>query len=165
MAAVKKTLRRMERIFAFKVLYGLCFTPATSEKSLLEAFLLSPEQPENLDKEDSYAWRITFGVWNRQPDLDAAIASFSQNWRVDRMGKVEATILRIALFELLQRHPDVPPKVAINEAVELSKQYSDDKSRIFVNGILDAAAKALEDGALEKSVQRTAAGSHQAHTE
>ena len=148
----------MERTFAFKVLYGLCFTPASSEKSLLEAFLHSPEQPENLDKEDSYAWRLTFGVWKRRPDLDAAITSFSQNWRVDRMGKVEATILRIALFELLQRHPDVPPKVAINEAVELSKQYGDDKSRSFVNGILDAVAKALEDGALEKTVQRAATG-------
>jgi N utilization substance protein B len=158
MAAVKKAPRRMERIFAFKVLYGLCFTPAASEKALLEAFLLSPEQPENLDKEDSYAWRLTFGVWNSQPDLDAAISSFSQNWRVDRMGKVEATILRIALFELQQRHPDVPPKVAINEAVELSKQYSDDKSRSFVNGILDAAAKALEDGAREKTVPRAATG-------
>lgn len=148
MASVKKAPRRIERAFAFKVLYGLCFTPASSENALLEAFTLSPEQPEHLDKEDSYAWHLTFGVWKQQRTLDAAIASFSQNWRVERLGKVEATILRIALYELMQRHPDVPPKVAINEAVELSKQYSDEKSRGFVNGILDAAAKALEAGTL-----------------
>lgn len=152
MVQTKKAPRRIERAFAFKVLYGLCFTPAASERALLEAFTLSPEQPEHLDREDSYAWKLTFGVWQQQRQLDAAIASFSQNWRVERMGKVEATILRIALYELLQRHPDVPPKVAINEAIELSKNYSDEKSRSFVNGVLDAAAKALENGSLDAAV-------------
>ena len=156
MASTKKISRRIERAFAFKVLYGLCFTPAASESALLEAFLMSTEQPENLDREDSYAWRLTFGVWSGQPDLDAAISSFSQNWRVDRMGKVEVTILRIALFELMQQDPCVPAKVAINEAVELSKQYSDDKSRGFVNGILDAAARALEEGSFGKLEKRLA---------
>ena len=63
------------------------------------------------------------------------------------MGKVEVTLLRLAMFELT-RQKDVPPKVAINEAIELSKQFGDDKSRGFVNGILDAAAKALEAGRL-----------------
>ena len=148
MASGKKAPRRAERSFAFKVLYGLCFAPAESEAAVLEAFDRSPDQPENLEREDSYAWQLVFGVWKRQKNLDDAIASFSQNWRVERMGKVEATILRIALFELMQRHPDVPSKVAINEAIELSKQYSDDKSRGFVNGVLDAAAKALESGGL-----------------
>lgn len=148
MAPGKKTPRRLERAFAFKVLYGICFSPAMSEAALLDAFALSPEQPEGLDKEDSYAWRLVYGVWKHQQELDTEIASFSQNWRVERMGKVEATILRIALFELMQQDEDVPAKVAINEAIELSKQYSDEKSRSFVNGVLDAAARALEKRAL-----------------
>lgn len=143
MSQGKKAPRRLERAFAFKVLYGLCFTPAASEAALLDAFTLSPEQPDGLDAEDSYAWRLVYGIWKEGKGLDETIASFSQNWRVERMGKVEATILRIAVYELMRRDPDVPPKVVINEAVELSKQYSDDKSRIFVNGVLDAAAKAF----------------------
>jgi len=143
MSQGKKAPRRLERAFAFKVLYGLCFTPAASEAALLDAFSLSPEQPEGLDVEDSYAWRLVYGIWSEGKKIDETIASFSQNWRVERMGKVEATILRIAVYELMRRDPDVPPRVVINEAVELSKQYSDDKSRIFVNGVLDAAARAF----------------------
>lgn len=148
MSQGKKTPRRLERAFAFKVLYGLCFSPAASEAALLGAFTLTPDQPEGLDSEDSYAWRLVYGIWKEGPRLDGTIASFSQNWRVERMGKVEATILRIALYELMRRDPDVPPKVVINEAVELSKQYGDDKSRIFINGVLDAAARALDTGSL-----------------
>ena len=143
MTQSKKTPRRLERIFAFKVLYGLCFTSSPSEADLLRAFQLSPDRPDTMEDEDSFAWSLCFGVWKHQADLDKAISELSQNWRVERMGKVEVTLLRIAMFELTVQK-DVPPKVAINEAIELSKQFGDDKSRGFVNGILDAAAKALE---------------------
>ena len=148
MTQSKKTPRRLERIFAFKVLYGLCFAPASSEAELLRAFQLSPDRPENMEDEDSFAWSLCFGVWKHQTELDKAISDLSQNWRVERMGKVEVTLLRLAMFELT-RQKDVPPKVAINEAIELSKQFGDDKSRGFVNGILDAASKALESGSLK----------------
>ena len=147
MTQSKKTPRRLERVFAFKVLYGLCFAPAASEAELLRAFQLSPDRPAGMEDEDSFAWSLCFGVWKHQDELDRAIASLSENWRVERMGKVEVTLLRLAMFELT-RQKDVPPKVAINEAIELSKQFGDDKSRGFVNGILDAAAKALEAGRL-----------------
>ena len=147
MTQSRKTPRRLERVFAFKVLYGLCFAPAASEAELLRAFQRSPERPAGMENEDSFAWNLCFGVWKHQDELDRAIASLSENWRVERMGKVEVTLLRLAMFELT-RQKDVPPKVAINEAIELSKQFGDDKSRGFVNGILDAAAKALEAGRL-----------------
>ena len=147
MTQSRKTPRRLERVFAFKVLYGLCFAPAASEAELLRAFQLSPDRPAGMENEDSFAWSLCFGVWKHQDELDRAIASLSENWRVERMGKVEVTLLRLAMFELT-RQKDVPPKVAINEAIELSKQFGDDKSRGFVNGILDAAAKALEAGRL-----------------
>ena len=144
MVQMKKASRRVERSFAFKVLYGLCFSPADSEKNLRDAFLRSPDRPEAMDDQSGYAWHLVLNVWKHQEALDKAIASFSQNWRVERLGKVEAALLRIAFWELMQDDPDVPPKVAINEAVELSKQYSDEKSRGFINGILDAAAKARD---------------------
>ncbi len=150
MAVNKKAPRRVERIFAFKVLYGICFTPVASESALRRAFRLSPDRPESLKEEDldGFAWTLTSGVWNNMAALDASISSLSQNWRIERMGKVELTLLRIAMYELLHRD-DIPPKVAINEAIELSKQFGDDKSRGFVNGILDAAAKAQEAGTLK----------------
>ena len=138
----KKMPRRLERIFAFKVLYGLCFAPAASEVELLQAFQRSPDRPAGMEDEDSFAWNLCFGVWKHLAELDKAIAGLSENWRVERMGKVEVTLLRIAVYELIKQK-GVPPKVAINEAIELSKQFGDDKSRSFVNGILDAAARSL----------------------
>ncbi len=92
-----------------------------------------------------FSWDLASGVWSKQEELDQIIAKLSQHWRIERIGRIELTILRLALFEILHR-PDVPVKVAINEAIELAKQFGDENSRGFVNGILDAAAKALENG-------------------
>ena len=154
MSVVKKAPRRQERILAFKVLYGLCFSPVTSAEELESAFLHSPDTPEEAANAplNGFAWELAHGVWQHMDALDAAITSFSQNWRVDRMARVELTLLRIAIYELLYRI-DVPPRVAMNEAIELAKQFGDDKSRGFINGILDAAAKALESGTLQRTGQ------------
>jgi N utilization substance protein B len=138
----------MERTFAFKVLYGLSFAHEPTEGELAAAFARSPDRPEGMAERGGYAWDLCKGVWQNRHALDRTIAGLSQNWRLERMGKVEVTLLRIALFEMRSYNPDVPPKVAINEALELSKQFGDDKSRGFVNGVLDAAIKALEEGRL-----------------
>ncbi|MBQ9437070.1 MAG: transcription antitermination factor NusB [Lachnospiraceae bacterium] len=69
------------------------------------------------------------------PELDEKIDSVSKNWRTGRMGKVELAILRLALYEILYDE-DVPPGVAINEAVELTKEFGDDQSPGFVNAVL-----------------------------
>ena len=94
------------------------------------------------------------GVWTHAAELDRHIARFSRNWRVDRMGRVELTLLRLAMYELLYRQ-DVPAKVAINEALELTRQFGEDNATSFVNGILDAAAKALEKGSLSAGEDST----------
>jgi N utilization substance protein B len=102
------------------------------------------EQPEG------FAWDLVRGTWQNQRELDALITKFSQNWRLDRMGKVELALLRLAAYELIYRN-DVPGKVVINEAIELSKIFGDDSSRGFVNGILDALVKALDSGELGRA--------------
>ena len=148
----KKPSRRNERSQAFQVLYGLAFSPAATREDLAGAFAAAPEQEDDRmqsGRQGGFAWELVEGVWEKGADLDALLGRFSQNWRVERMGKVEATILRLALFELLFR-PDVPPKVAINEAIELSKQFGGHDSRSFINGILDAAAKALDNGEIHR---------------
>ena len=155
MAAIKKAPRRAERALAFQVLYGLTFSPALDHTGLMRAFCKAPEQDGNDESKNGggepqgFAWELVEGVWKEQKRLDERLAAFSQNWRIERMGKVEITLLRLALYEIMFRN-DIPPKVAINEAIELSKQFGDDASRGFVNGILDAANKAVESGALQR---------------
>lgn len=160
----KKPTRRSERALAFQVLYGLSFSPAATEAALRAAFAASPGVADRAEDERSdrstpaaaphgYAWEVIHGVWKAQAQLDQAVSGFSQNWRVERMGRVELTLLRIAVYEMLFRE-DVPAKVAMNEAIELSKQFGDDNSRGFVNGILDAVARALESGRLSRTGQQ-----------
>ncbi|MDR2160759.1 MAG: transcription antitermination factor NusB [Desulfovibrio sp.] len=146
MTQIKKIPRRLERIFAFKVLYGLCFCPADSEEDLLRACSLAPEQPKGMETgfADSHAWRLIRGVWANRDDLDRRIGGLSQNWRPERMGRVELTLLRLALYELLF-YRDTPPRVVINEAVEISRQFGDEIARGFVNGIIDAAARNMDE--------------------
>lgn len=94
-----------------------------------------------------FAWELVEGVWAHAAELDTVITSFSRNWRVDRMGRIELTVLRLGIFEMLYR-ADIPPKVAINEALELAKEFGEESARSFINGILDATSKALESGEL-----------------
>jgi N utilization substance protein B len=68
--------------------------------------------------------------------LDALINRLSEHWRLERMGAVDRNLLRLAAYELLYQH-NIPPKVVINEAIELAKRYGTEDSGAFVNGILD----------------------------
>lgn len=76
------------------------------------------------------------GVREDQARIDEAIKKVAENWRLDRMAAIDRNILRLGAFEILH-HPEVPAKVAINEALELAKRYSTAQSSRFVNGILD----------------------------
>lgn len=151
MSKGKNATRRGERERAFQVLYGLSFTPARHSGRSAPAFRLSPdnaaETEADVPEPAGFAWELVEGVWSKSAELDAAISRFSRNWRVDRMGRIELTLLRLAVFEMLFRR-DVPTKVAINEALELSRQFGEGNAKSFINGILDAAAKALENGEL-----------------
>jgi N utilization substance protein B len=95
------------------------------------------------------------GTWAHLQDLDNLIARFSRNWRMDRMGRIELTLLRLAMFELICC-PDVPSKVVLNEAIELMGKFGDVKSKHFVNGILDAAAREVMEGVLDGKALRKA---------
>ena len=134
--------RRSERELAFQFLYGLNFAPVCSEGELRERFEQSASAADKTVAASGFAWELALGVWNTMRDLDAVIARFARNWRLDRMGRIELTLLRLAVYELLHR-TDIPPRVAINEALELSRQFGEADARSFVNGILDAAANAL----------------------
>ena len=77
-----------------------------------------------------------------QADLDARIKALAQNWEFERIAKIDLAILRVAMFEMLHRK-DIPPVVSINEAIDLSKQFSNADAKRFINGILDRLKEQL----------------------
>lgn len=87
-----------------------------------------------------YAREIVDGVTDHREEIDDLISSYAQGWTIDRMPNVDRAILRIASWEMLH-NPEVPPAVAINEAVSLAKEYSTDDSSRFVNGVLGKIAE------------------------
>jgi transcription antitermination protein NusB len=97
-----------------------------------------------------FAEALVRGAQREKETIDELIQRTSTNWKLERMARVDRNILRLAVFEILKR-ADVPLKVTINEAVELSKKYGSEESSAFVNGILDRIAHAADlPGALPK---------------
>jgi N utilization substance protein B len=80
------------------------------------------------------------GTESRRDALDTQLAAVAENWTVERMAVVDRNILRLAAFEMLH-YADTPPKVALNEAIELAKAFGTEKSAAFVNGVLDKLLK------------------------
>ncbi len=87
-----------------------------------------------------FAKTLVEGVIQHRDAIDAAISKNAHNWAIDRLSVVDRNVLRIAVFELLYLD-DIPPAVTINEAIEIAKQFGDDESGGFVNGILDGLSK------------------------
>ena len=83
------------------------------------------------------------GVTEHRNEIDSLIKQFSQNWKMSRMSRVDRNVMRIAVYELLYCH-DIPPKVSINEAIDIGKKYGTEDSGAFVNGILDSIHLFLE---------------------
>lgn len=90
-----------------------------------------------------YLDMVVDGVCVKQAELDALIEKHLKRWTLSRIAKTDLIILRIALFEMLYVE-DVPGKVALNEALELAKKFSDDESRKFVNGVLSNALAEID---------------------
>ena len=89
----------------------------------------------------AFAKELVCGVSSMLSELDARIAAHARNWRVDRMAAVDRNVLRLATYEMLQG--TVPDTVAIDEAIELAREFGGDRSPAFVNGVLDAVAQEL----------------------
>ena len=123
--------RRKAREAALQTLYEIEVgkaSPDTSMANTLEAAALDPELSD-------YAVRLTAGVREHESDLDKHIASLVQGYDYSRLAAIDRNILRIAGYELFYE-PAVPPKVTINEAIEIAKKYSTAESGRFVNGVL-----------------------------
>ncbi|MEG0215956.1 MAG: transcription antitermination factor NusB [Hungatella sp.] len=141
--------RRQLREHCFKMLFCADFYTAEEKEEQLERYFTEPAEDEMTsdgveevlhdvtmdEKDEEYLKKKVDEIMVKVPDLDAKIDEVAQGWRTKRMGKVDLTILRLALFEMLYDE-EVPEKVAINEAVELAKKFGGDESPAFINGVL-----------------------------
>lgn len=92
--------------------------------------------------EPEFAWRILKGIIDHLPEIDKMISQAAPEWPLDKVAIIDRNVLRIGLYELLYADPqEVPPKVAINEAIELAKSHGGPNSGKFVNGVLGTIYK------------------------
>ena len=124
--------RTKAREAALQILYQIEMTQDPQEKARQIYWENNPADPEIRE----FADQLVIGVIQRQEPIDRRITQCADNWDITRMAAVDKNILRLASYELLYTE-EIPPKVAINEAVELAKKYGDTDSSKFVNGILD----------------------------
>jgi transcription antitermination protein NusB len=125
--------RRDGRVAALQYLYAWSLNSPASLPDDLKVFFENMEQ-----KREHYAFgeELIHGVIANTADIDARIKALAHNWEFERIAKIDLAILRIAMFEMIHRK-DIPPVVSINEAIDLSKQFSNADAKRFINGILD----------------------------
>ena len=148
--------RREMREHCFKMLFGVDFYPAEEKEEQLERYFEAPKEdvtgedgkdeilhdPFEKEEDRAYLEKRVEKIMELIPEIDEKINEIAEGWRTRRMGKVELTILRLAVFEM-KYDEEIPEKVAINEAVELAKKFGGDEAPAFVNGIL---AKLIQKG-------------------
>ena len=136
--------RRQSREFALQVLYQWDITRQDIYRTIgLIGECFSLEKGK-----DEFAERLILGVVEHVEKLDQLIEKYSENWRLERMPVIDRNILRIAAFEL-QYCDEIPPKVTLNEAIDLGKRYGTEDSGSFINGILDR----IQNEAIRKPLQ------------
>jgi N utilization substance protein B len=130
--------RRETREQIFKLLFRAEFNKLEEMDEQTAFFFADDENARALEAEEDIKTKLN-KVLERLPELDKMLGEKADHWEVERMGKVDLTILRLALYEIVFDE-DIPEGVAINEAVELAKKYGQDNSRAFVNGVLSRFA-------------------------
>lgn len=131
--------RRETRETAMKLLFQISINKEDTSEVIDNYKESSEEELQNVDF--SYVSEVIKGVEDNKASIDEVIEKNLRNWKIDRIPKIDLAILRLAVFEIKYKE-EIPQNVAINEAIELSKKYCDDKSFPFINGVLDSIIKA-----------------------
>lgn len=149
--------RHLGRIIALQTLYEQDFRRSAED----ETFDLNEVLQRNISRyaamvdDLDFIERLTAGVSAQVAELDAALQPIAPEWPIDQIARMDRVILRMGLYEL-NNTDDVPPKVVINEAVELAKAFGSENSSKFVNGVLGTALRQKEgEAAAEKPVPKT----------
>ena len=129
--------RTMARESALKILYAVDITKEDADRCI-NNFWLSQDKIE--PEVRHYAENIVLGVTTNIKHIDSVITKYATNWELGRMAVIDRNVLRLGTYELIYSG-DIPPKVAINEAIDIAKKYGDKDSGKFVNGVLDKISK------------------------
>ena len=140
--------RRQSRELAMQALFYMDMRKDASEKMLEHfcgCFCTSK-------KSRPFLIKLVNGVIDKKGQIDGLVERFSKNWKISRMSCVDRNVMRIAVYEMLYCD-DIPPKVSINEAVDIGKKFGTQESGAFINGIMDSIREALEnDGILSSGI-------------
>ena len=133
--------RRRARELAVQFLYQMEANPLEPHEAL-ESFRQSVSASRQVKE---FATRIVAGVQQYREEIDRIIGKYSEHWRLERIDRVDKNILRMGVFELLYCD-DIPVKVALNEAIDIGKQFGTEESGAFINGIPDKISKMEKSG-------------------
>jgi N utilization substance protein B len=125
--------RRDGRVVALQFLYAWSIN---EPKNLTEDLRVFFEQCELPREHYAFGEELIHGVIEHREPIDAQIKALAHNWEFERIAKIDLAILRVAMFEMIYRK-GIPPVVSINEAIDLSKEFSNADAKRFINGILD----------------------------
>ena len=129
--------RRKARVLALQIIFQLQ-SRGDDFLDQMDGFVQEAEFESSIS---DYGRELALQAWNDRANTDAIIDKFARDWTATSLPAVDLAILRLAIYEMLHR-PDVPPKVAIDEAIEMAKVYSTESSSRFINGLLDSVMKA-----------------------
>lgn len=137
--------RHLGRIIALQTLYEFEFRTQSGDKEaeLSEILNRNLERYDDTVEDKAFVEKLVAGVAEETPNLDKLIQPIAPEWPIEQIARVDRIILRQAVYELIKLGDVVPPKVAINEAVELAKAFGSDNSSKFVNGVLGTAYRTL----------------------
>ena len=135
--------RHLGRIVVLQTLYEYEFRLQSKDENanLAEIITRNMSRYEDTIGDKQFVQDLLNGVIERQVELDSKLQPMAPEWPISQIARIDRNVLRIGLFELLYMQETVPPKVAINEAVELAKAFGSDNSSKFINGVLGTAYK------------------------
>lgn len=134
--------RRKAREIALQVLFHIDFTGGSPEEIIPAVY--SMQEIEFSDSVNEYVEWIVAGTLAHRDEIDRQISELAKDWKLERMGGVDRAITRMAIFEIKYGEEKVPPRAAVNEAVELAKHFGSDESGRFVNGILGSLVRGVQ---------------------
>lgn len=141
--------RRLARELALQCLYQIEMNDVSAEAAIdhvLEEARTEDEAKLTQEKDQisaQYVTELVEGTASRKSDIDVLLSDYLKGWQMDRLSKVDRQILRLAAYEMIYRD-DVPPKVVVNEAIEMAKHFGTEESGKFVNGVLGKMIKDVE---------------------
>ena len=142
MNSIDAGARRSARAAALQMLYGWEVGRTGAHEAIVTYWRAREPEEQLTEPLREFANGLVRGTIKRVAEIDALITAHAQNWRIERMAVIDRLILRLGVYELLAE-PETPPKVIINEAIELARSYTGDEAVGFVNGVLDAVRKEL----------------------